>query len=206
MTLLCIFCFAIYFALRGYIWKEILKNKSYRLNYKNSIFLWSVSELKRYIHGNIWSFIGRTLSFEKLGVKKKDSAKSLFYEAEFFIVGAVIASIFSIGLIFNHLPSFPLEILAQPAIFTGAVLFILVFIFNTELRKKNKFISLIFSILPDFKIEENLKLTSLSFFAVYFFGLSLYFFPNPLFYLVLIFFIPFPILFSLPLLIVYLSL
>lgn len=200
--LISMVCFSAYFFIRGYVWREILKNKNYKLNFKNSLYSWSTSELKRYTPGNIWSFIGRTLAFENMGVKKEDSAKSLFYEAEFFLVGAAMASVFAIGFVFDHLPSLPFELIVQPIIFIMIGITTTSFIYSKNLRKK----IFVFSIFPPFKSTQNLKIVIFSFLAVLFFGFGSYFATASIFYINPQNFIILSSFFSLSLLIGYLSL
>src|SRR6185369_11997046 len=83
-----IYCFLIFYFLRSYIWKRLLQEKGHAITYKDSSFLWASSELKRYIPGNIWSFLGRTVLFSERGIPKKEIGKALIIEAELLIIGA----------------------------------------------------------------------------------------------------------------------
>lgn len=150
---------------------------------KNSLYLWSLSELKRYTPGNVWSFIGRLLAFEKLGVPKNVTAKSLLYEAEFFIIGGFLITLLALPLIFRVLPDFPNEIYAQPLIFLLLILFITFFCYNGKFRKKSIKLKLLFSILPSFKGSQNLKIAFISFISIFFFGLGTYFSASSIFYI-----------------------
>jgi hypothetical protein len=70
-----IICFIFFYFIRSYLWYRILKNNNYFLSFQESSYLWALSELKRYIPGNVWSFLGRTVLFQQKGVEKKDIAK-----------------------------------------------------------------------------------------------------------------------------------
>ena len=91
-----IICFIIFYFIRSYIWYRIVTLFNYSFSFKESSYLWALSELKRYIPGNVWSFLGRTILFQNKGVQKKDIAKGLVFEAEIFIIGCTIASLFSL--------------------------------------------------------------------------------------------------------------
>lgn len=93
-------CFIVFYFLRSYIWYLILKQFKYSLTFRESNYLWAISEVKRYIPGNIWSFLGRTVLFEQKGVKKKDTAKGLIIEAEIFIIGCIVVSLLSLPYYF----------------------------------------------------------------------------------------------------------
>src|SRR5260370_36389584 len=67
-----IICFIIFYFLRSFIWHQILTSFDYSLSFKETSYLWALSELKRYIPGNVWSFLGRTVLFNNKGVQKKD--------------------------------------------------------------------------------------------------------------------------------------
>jgi uncharacterized membrane protein/uncharacterized membrane protein YbhN (UPF0104 family) len=88
--------FIIYYFLRSIIWHRILKDFGYKIAFRESNYLWAMSELKRYIPGNIWSFLGRAILFGKHKVDKKDVGKGLIYEAEIFVIGSIIVSLLSL--------------------------------------------------------------------------------------------------------------
>lgn len=64
--------FLIYFFLRSLLWTLILGEKGRHLNFKQSTYFWSISELKRYIPGSIWAFASRTTTFEGESLSKKE--------------------------------------------------------------------------------------------------------------------------------------
>ncbi len=178
ILLLSLLCFFTYFFLRGLVWKNILKAQRYEISFKRTLPLWCLSELKRYTPGNIWSFIGRILSFEKLGVKKKDSTKALIIEGELVVLAGLVGFLIALPFIFRILPDFKLEIFAQPLIFVIVFAIISLYIFNVKFFKKN-----LTTILPRFNYVINFKLLTLSFLALLFFGLGTYFSTASIFYL-----------------------
>src|ERR1700739_1682789 len=46
-------CFVAFYFIRSYIWYQILKLYNYTLDFHESCYLWSMSEIKRYIPGNV---------------------------------------------------------------------------------------------------------------------------------------------------------
>ena len=47
---LSIFVFLFYFIFRSLVWKEMLDIKGHKLSLKETFFIWSSTEIKRYIH------------------------------------------------------------------------------------------------------------------------------------------------------------
>lgn len=165
LVLVSVLCFLAYFLLRGYLWSKILEEKGYKIPFKKLLFAWNISELKRYTPGNIWSLLGRAISFSDLGVSKKDIISALILEGELVVAGTSLASLFALPFIFNVLPPFPNENIVQPLIYTTAAILSLIFIFNP----------LKFPLLPRFSNFANFKLLLISFFTFFFFGLGSYF-------------------------------
>src|SRR5438046_1378536 len=52
--------FMLFYLLKSYVWSRILTYKGYSLRFHDVCLLWLTSEIKRYIPGNIWSFLGRS--------------------------------------------------------------------------------------------------------------------------------------------------
>ncbi len=165
-----------FFFLRGYIWHSLIKDKI-NITVRESLYLWAMAELKRYTPGNIWSFLGRAFSFEKKGITKKTTALLLFYEAQFFILGAVIASLFSLNFIFETLNIYPLKLNITILIYFLLAVLLALFTFNQNLLKlfKNKLLSSFFIIFPKFSYQQNLKLLFFSTLALFSFGFGSYF-------------------------------
>ncbi len=133
--------------------------------------MWSISELKRYIPGNVWSFLGRTILFEKKGVKKKDVGKGLIIEAELFVLGSLIVSLLS-------LPYFVKDIADETIWIAWGVmsLGILVYSFNRTVTNyfSGKVKSILEFVLPSFPASESLLMIFISACSLFFFGLGNY--------------------------------
>jgi len=171
LLLFGIFSFIIFYFVRSFIWYTILRAKSDMLTFKESSYLWALSNARRYIPGNIWSFLSATLLFEKKGFKKKDIGKSFIIEAELFVLGSFIVSLLALSFYFSKdqalykwLLSF-LVLLATIIFCCGDTLVKLLS------GKLHKIFSYFFT---PFSFVENLYLVWLSIIALFFFGLGNY--------------------------------
>ena len=176
MTLLIygILCFVIFYFLRSYIWHRLIQGLGHEIPFKNSCYMWAISELKRYIPGSIWSFMGRTIIFSEKGVNKKDTAKSLIIEAELFIIGSAILSVLALPFIF---PGFQLQFttLSGFLVTTSLVILLTLYIFSKRILSILNFqLSTLNFIFPSYPPAENLLLILISTAALFFFGLGNY--------------------------------
>ncbi|RJQ36903.1 alpha/beta fold hydrolase [Candidatus Microgenomates bacterium] len=167
-----IICFLTFFFLRSYVWKIILKEKGSDIKFKEITFLWASSELKRFVPGNIWSFLGRTSSFSKKGVPLKIIFSSLVIEAQFFIMACLITSVFSLSfIVYNFFGNlYYLLSIFYLLMFLGIV----IFIFNLKLNKFYKLPSFFSHILPGFAPKTNLFILVLCEIYIILFGLGTY--------------------------------
>lgn len=175
VILLSVFSFQFYFFLRGILWQKILKHKGYNLPIKKVLFLWSFSELKRYAPGNIWSFLGRLVYFNRLGIKKKDIFHSLFIESLIIVVSSALVSLLSLRFIFYIFHGSEKDIFIQPFIFLIVIFLFILFIFNKKIFKR--------FIVSNFNPLSNFYLVSISFLSLFFFGLGTYFAASSIFFL-----------------------
>lgn len=160
-------CFLVFYFLRGYIWKKLIEHTGHAISFKDACFLWASSELKRYIPGNIWSFVGRTVLFAERGVTKKDIAKSLIIEAELLVIGSATVALLSLPFLSQlsvlTLPPFVYTVL--PFLVLAGILF---YVFHRKAKIAH-------FILPTFAPIEILLLVFLSSLAFFFLGLGHYF-------------------------------
>lgn len=132
---LSIVFFLIFFFLRSCVWKQILGKLGSNLKLEEVIYYSSLTELKRYIPGNIFSYIGRLFHFGQLGVKKKIIIKGTVIEASLYILSSFIISISGAIYLYqlsrqNILFQFlPWEIFAFGLSLLIIIFFILAFIF-----------------------------------------------------------------------------
>jgi uncharacterized membrane protein/uncharacterized membrane protein YbhN (UPF0104 family) len=178
---LSILCFVSYYFLRSCVWYSMLRFRDYNIDYTTSTYLWATSQLKRYIPGNIWSFLGLGVAFGKKGVEKRHVANSIVIEEQLVLVSASILSLlclpFIIDNFFPFVKNIPILQTLVPIIFIlGLVLYIYI---PKILSKSNGKIRTIAShIFPHFTPIQNFTLVCLmgaSFLAMalgYFFVIS----------------------------------
>lgn len=165
--------FIIYFLFRNYLWWLQLSLLGHRLNFKESTYRFSFSELKRYAPGNIWSFLGRATQFKELGVENKSIATSIINDIQLVIIGCVIASIPSIFFILNN--SVELKSSLSTLIPISIILVISFFLatalgYRKKLGAKESLISCLF--LPGYNIKSKIKLTIASVITYSTFGIA----------------------------------
>lgn len=157
--------FFVYFFIRGYIWKQFIRQLGHTISYKDSNFIWASSELHRYVPGNIWSFVGRGMRLAEHGVQKKDFIQTSLIEIEFLSLGSVLVSILAVPFLTRFF-SFP-EQLASVVI--GAI------IISCVLYVFHKYTKIKHFILPNYPPSEILFLLFLHALIFFFFGLGYYF-------------------------------
>lgn len=162
-------CFIVFYFLRGFIWQRLLKEYGYQIPLKQAVYLWAISELKRYIPGNIWSLLGRAILFSEKGVKKRDIGILLIIEAQIFVLSSLIISLLSIPFLLTYfLPNLPFQPLL-PVIINIAVLIIsITYIYNKKITKKLPF-------LPNILPQDTTLLVFTSIVGLISFGLGYYF-------------------------------
>ncbi|MBI2031079.1 MAG: DUF2079 domain-containing protein [Candidatus Levybacteria bacterium] len=171
LLFLGIICFNVFYYLRSFIWKMLLEEKGHNIPLKEVVFLWGMAELKRFVPGNIWSFLGKGIAFSEKGVDKKTVTKLLLIEAEFFVIGCLIVSLLSFTFIFEN--NLNLVLLASISI----ILISSFFIFNKIVINKpvSPFLSVFKNLLPDYQPAINLKVLFISIMSLILFGFGTFF-------------------------------
>ncbi len=190
--------FFFWFYLRAFAWQLFLKKEGYKLSLRETIYRWEFSELKRFVPGNVWSFLGRVSLFEDMGVPKKAIAKGLLYEIELVISASLFLSILSVPLITSYLN---LNIPYISLIFSVLIIvFTLVFLFseNLPLGKLKTFF-------PILKPTDNLIFFTIYVASCFFFGAGTFFAAHSLISLDFSKFLEYVGFFSFSLLVGYLS-
>ena len=100
-----VICLLLYYFLRTFIWQRILKGFGYEISLRETSYLWGMSELKRYIPGKVWAFLGRAVVFSKKNVEKKDIVKGMLIEVELFVIGCVIVSLLALPFLLRGFTS-----------------------------------------------------------------------------------------------------
>jgi len=167
-----IFFFVYYFS-RSVLWKEILKNSGYKINLLDNTYRFGISELKRFVPGNIWSFLSRAVLFNEIGVDKTTIAKGLLTEVQLIIIGCLSVSIFSFPWILDADPSLKLKLFSLlPVSFIAIFIFfgVTAYIFKRKYSKKDSLLSFVF--LPEIPMRQKARLIVISIFVFAAFGLA----------------------------------
>src|SRR3989344_89272 len=171
-----VFCFFLYYFVRTYIWKIILKEQGYNISQKKASFLWEVSELRRFVPGNIWSFLSRGTLFSDVNVPARSVAKALVIEIESFLLACFGISALTIYIYPDFLPINIPDIFFVLLII--ALLFsTLLFINHSLLTKyiKGRLLSKAKIFFPNFPPKTNTYILLVSFLYLLLFGFGTYF-------------------------------
>lgn len=165
--------FVLFYFLRGYIWYRFLRELGHAISFKEATYLWAISEVKRYIPGNVWSFLGRTVLFQEKGVTKKDIARGFLIEAELFILGSMIISLLGLPFVQAH---FGLSTLWSQIIILCVTLITIIYACSDHLLRfiPDKLHKVATFFLPHFSVGTNMILIGVSTVALFFFGLATY--------------------------------
>lgn len=171
-----IVCFLGYYLFRTVLWHEIIKHKGVSLPLRETIYLWSISEINRYIPGNIWAFLARGMRFGEKKLSKKELAASLIQESLFVLAGALCISLLSISYLTNIQFLEPFFRVITPQVLTAIVVFLIIlFIFQKHiLAVFGKPFERI-SFLSSFSAAQNAVFLLLSIAALSLFGSGYYF-------------------------------
>jgi hypothetical protein len=173
LLLSSVILFIIYFLLRSFVWGKIIEYRGHRMPFKKTAYLWGFSEFKRYVPGNIWSFLSRVSLFSDAGADKKAVGLALLDEIQLIIISCSIISVFSFPLIFAQNGSE--QLLRQMALLTtGCIAVIIAYsvaVAYLFMKKSNSsFVSSLF--LPHFTISQKLSLLLMSVLTFSVFGLA----------------------------------
>jgi len=165
-------CFILFYFGRAFVFKKLLEEKGHSIEFKEVSFLWGLSELKRFVPGNIWSFLGKAFSFSKKGVDNKTIISLIFQEIGLFIMASFLLSLFSIQFILPYVFSIhTYSIFAIPLITFSTFLAALIFIFNKDFFNKSKF-RFLKNFLPSFSPYTNFVLLFITVVSLFLFGLG----------------------------------
>lgn len=194
---------SVYFFFRSFIWAKLISLSGHDIPLRESAYYWSLAELKRYIPGFIWTFVGKTISFEEKGVSRKTIASLILVEISLFGAGSAIVSLLSFPYVSSYLIS--TSSLTENLIYFLTLFFSAIFIFNRPILGKIRQISFLKFVLPQFSHYQNLILLSISVFGHFLFGLGTFLSVSSFFYLPLDKSLALTGLFTLSLLVGYIS-
>ena len=183
--LLGIFLFFVYYIFRSLLWQKTLKEKGHKIPFKENTYRFAFSEIKRYVPGNIWSFLSRGVLFAETGVDKKTLGISLIADVQQVIIGCGAVSLVSIPWLLNS----PIELKAKlvnliPISLVAIIIFFIAtgLIYAKGYGDKNENSSILPSIrvftnflLPGFSLNSKIKLIILSIFTYFIFGVGNFF-------------------------------
>src|SRR5258706_570982 len=172
-VVLSVICYLLYYYLRSYFWKKLLEENGHSLPFKETAYLWGLSELRRFIPGNIWGVLGRTIKFSEKGVTNNVIFSSLIIESVMLVIATTMLSTLSNNfIIFGLFPYFlfqhEIALITPTLILIGAA----VYIFWQSVFKKKKFFSFIF---PHFNPKANMLLLGIMLMSMTFLSLGTFF-------------------------------
>ncbi len=110
LLFLSLVAFQLYFLFRIILWHTILKDKKHVLPFAPTAWYWSIAEINRYIPGNIWSIVGRGVTFGKFGITQKTLFSAWLQESMLLVLGSSFVGLAAVGYAFSHLlPTFFLK-------------------------------------------------------------------------------------------------
>ncbi len=174
VLLISIFLFFSYFLMRSFLWRTTLKMKGHSIPFLDNTYRFSLSEIKRYTPGNVWSFISRGSLFKEAGVDNKTIGIALVSDIHLVIIGCAIVALGALPFIFNSSSDLRGKLLSLIPI---SLILIAVYFVGTSLiykkyRKNEKFASTLF--LPGFSLREKLKLIGIATVTYAIFGIANY--------------------------------
>lgn len=134
-------------------------------------YLWEISEFKRYVPGNVWSFLSRVSLFEDVGVDKKLVGLALLDEIQLIIISCALISLFCLPLVLRNGESTQLLRQMQIIILGSAaaiVIYSVVVAFLFQKRGLGNFRTNLF--LPGYSLKQKATLTTISTVAFFIFG------------------------------------
>jgi len=172
------FCFISYYFLRSYLWLKLLHFLGHDIPFRESSFLWLLAQLKRYIPGNIWSFLGLAVSYSEHKIPKKDLAYAVWIESELVIIVTFIISLLSLPFILTNFIAIPVPVGQVTALLTalflaGAVIYLYLGVWLTQ--RKGRIYTVLRHIFPKFTPGENLFSILLMAAAYILYGFGYYF-------------------------------
>jgi len=166
---LSIALFIVYFLLRSFLWKKILEYKGHEISFAKTTYLWGFSEFKRYVPGNIWSFLSRVSLFSDTGIDKKIVGLALLDEIQLIVISSTLTSVFALPLILSA----PGEQMNE--ILLGSLIGILIYCISVGYiyKKRTKNGTLLTNIyLPSYTLKQKISLTFISVLTFFVFGFA----------------------------------
>jgi len=81
-----ILCFLLYFFTRAFFWQKLISKNARKISFKETSYIWAISELKRFVPGNVWSLVGRFHLLGEKGIGKKSVFTFYFVEIKHVVL------------------------------------------------------------------------------------------------------------------------
>ncbi len=121
-----------FFATKSYIWLGILKARGFVVPTKKTLYLYSISEAKRYIPGSVFAFLSRMGTHEE--IPKKETIKGIGIEAILLALSAIVVSIPSLMYLINRIEP-NLQKFTLPLLVIGILIAAIIFFGKSKFRK-----------------------------------------------------------------------
>lgn len=169
IVFLAVILFIFYFLLRSFLWRMILDYKGHKISFKKTAYLWGFSEFKRYVPGNIWSFLSRVSLFADTGIDKKTVGLALLDEIQLIVISSSLISIFALPLILSATGGQMKELLIGSLAGIIAYCIVIGYIYKKR-TKHGTFLTNIY--LPNYSLSQKITLTIISVLTFFIFGFA----------------------------------
>ena len=180
-----VFFFLIYYIFRSFLWRQTLKEKGYKINFRDNTYSFTFSELKRYAPGNIWSFLSRAHQFSRLGVDRNTLGISTLADVQQVIIGCGLITLIAIPWFLDSSNEFKLKLVSLfPLLIAAIAIFFIVtgFIYQRKFKHNTSQSIVLHSsilstdfILPGFSANSKIKLILISAVTYFIFGVGNFF-------------------------------
>lgn len=175
VLVLGILTFFLYFLLRSFLWRESLKFNKNKVKFLESTYRFSISEIKRYTPGNVWSFISRVTLFKEIGVDVKTVGTAILADIQLVIIGCGLVSLFALNWILNspdELRTKLLSLLPVSLVLIAVYFIVTGTIFKRKYKGEGSLVSNL--ILPGYDLKDKIKLILIAAITYAVFGVANY--------------------------------
>lgn len=171
-----VLCFFIYYLMRSYLWINLIETDGKRISFRENTYRFSISELKRFTPGNIWSFLSRATLFTELGFNKRVVGISMIADIQLVVIGCGLVSLLAIPWILNSPSDLQTQLtrLLPFSLILVAIYFVAIgVIYKKRFGKEESPVGNFF--IPGFKLSHKLKFSLLSAITYFIYGVGNFF-------------------------------
>ncbi len=128
--------YVLFYALRSFLWREILKTKGHSIPLKTSTFMWAYAEIKRFVPGVIWSVLGRTMLFSKEKIKPSTVLSGMTLEIQTVILSTMFLSFLSVPFVLTNFSPVSYYANLSIGLLLGFIAFSYAYFFHSKLTEK----------------------------------------------------------------------